>query len=663
MKIPKRCFFFDFHTMPACPDVGGAWDAELLAEQAFRAGADWMTFPAKCNLGMAYYPTGIGTVHPALERAENPDLIGTLLTACHRRGLGFSAYLNVGLSHEQLLRHREWEAVAPVDAPAPADRLNSFFRKPCLNTGYREWQLAMIREVVKCYPVDGMFFDCLHARPCVCPECVRRMRAEGIDWSDNAQAFRFNQRSILAMCRAIRDVVLEVRPGTQLFFNGPEYSDLRGIATYIEYECLPNGGWGYDALPVYGHYLRRLGLPVVNMTARFHHSWSDFGGLCPREALMRDCLCGLANAVDGTTIGDHLHPRGVLPAAVERLESSVFQELRRLDEWMTGARAVTDIAVLVPKLTFNTSTADSAVLYQAAKGAARMLDELKMQYDIVSDDLEFSGYPVLVVADTQRLAGNALAQVERHLAAGGSVIAGGKSGLNSEETEFALPAWGVRYRGAAPYDPVYMTPGTELGAEYDGMPLSLYGGAELVEPLPGTEVLAELTPPYYNRIWDGEHGHVYNPPDAPSGEPAVARSAQVTYFAAPLFSCYAKYAYGRIREIFARTLLERLPRPLLKTENLPSFARATVTEQQAQRRRMVHISGYVPELRGDGVEIIEDTLTLANVRIRLRLDAKEAWRRVYLAPERRELDFVIIDGYCSVDLPPVTGYAVVVFEI
>ena len=195
-----------------------------------------MTFPAKCNLGMAYYPTRVGTPHPALAQAKSGDLVGDLLAACHRRGMGFSAYLNVGLSHEQLLRHREWEAAAPPDAPYPADRLNSFFRKPCLNTGYRDWQLAMVREVAERYPVDGMFFDCLHARPCVCPECVRRMKAEGIDWRDAEQAFLFNQRTILEVCRAIRETVLAIRPEAQLFFNGPEYSDLRGIATYLEYE-------------------------------------------------------------------------------------------------------------------------------------------------------------------------------------------------------------------------------------------------------------------------------------------------------------------------------------------------------------------------------------------------------------------------------------------
>lgn len=104
MKPLKWCLFFDFHTMPANPDVGKDFDAEALAALFAQAGVDYVVFPARCNLGVAYYPTKLGIPHPSLHR----DILGSLTSACHRRGIRVSAYINLGLSHEEGLRHRDW---------------------------------------------------------------------------------------------------------------------------------------------------------------------------------------------------------------------------------------------------------------------------------------------------------------------------------------------------------------------------------------------------------------------------------------------------------------------------------------------------------------------------------------------------------------------------
>ena len=96
MHIPKFAVFYDFHTMPACPDVGAGFDCDAAAEQLKRCGADFTIFAARCNLGMAYYDTKTGIRHPALKY----DLFGRFLEACHKRGIAVSAYMNVGLSQE-----------------------------------------------------------------------------------------------------------------------------------------------------------------------------------------------------------------------------------------------------------------------------------------------------------------------------------------------------------------------------------------------------------------------------------------------------------------------------------------------------------------------------------------------------------------------------------
>jgi hypothetical protein len=66
MHDPKWCLFYDFHTMPACPDVGATFDANAFADRMQDCGVDFAVFHARCNLGMAYYDTKVGIRHPSL---------------------------------------------------------------------------------------------------------------------------------------------------------------------------------------------------------------------------------------------------------------------------------------------------------------------------------------------------------------------------------------------------------------------------------------------------------------------------------------------------------------------------------------------------------------------------------------------------------------------
>ena len=81
---PKWCLFFDFHTQPACPDVGATFDATAVTDFFEECGVDYVVFPARCNLGTAYYNTRVGIRHPSLKY----DLYDRLAEACHAKGSG-----------------------------------------------------------------------------------------------------------------------------------------------------------------------------------------------------------------------------------------------------------------------------------------------------------------------------------------------------------------------------------------------------------------------------------------------------------------------------------------------------------------------------------------------------------------------------------------------
>jgi len=660
MHIPKWALFFDFHTMPANPDVGKAFDMDAITDWFKECGADYVVFPARCNLGTAYYPTKLGIPHAAMTR----DLFGDLVKACHAKGIAISAYINVGLSHEEAYRQREW-TVLRADGRSYTEPFGaSFFRQMCYNTGYADHVAAMAREVVEWYGVDGFFFDCFHTQPCIGRECMEKMKAEGVDWTNAEQLNDFNYRKMLAMGRKLSETVRAVNPDLLIYFNGIDYAAQKELGSYLELECLPQGGWGYELLPMVSRYMRTLGKPVLNMTGRFQKSWGDFGGVRTPASVEYDCIYGIANGVP-PTIGDHFHPRGDLNRAVMALDREVYAHLRPLHPWIDGAVPVVEMA--------NVMTADypgygwaggdrpqkKNLATQAVKAATRVLCELKMQFDNVTPDVSWDPYTLLVLPDEIEVTPALAARLQAHLDRGGAILSTGVSGLNPARTGFALEAWGLDYRGDDPFDPAYIEFAPGFTAGLPDMPVTLYERGTAIAARPGTEVLATITAPYYSNIWDGRHGFRYTPPDQGTGRPAVTLNGRVAHASHPLFRTYFNSGALPMRQIVANLLARLLPEPLVRAPGAPAFTRITVTSQPG--RRMLYVLAYLPEARGAGVNMIEEPMELSDVTVSLRLDGRTP-KRAYLAPAREKVAFHVQGNYATVTLPRVRGWSVVVFE-
>lgn len=645
---PKYCLFYDNHTMPAIPDVGKNFDVEAFTDRIKDCGVDYLTFHARCNLGMAYYDTKLGIKHPSLEY----DLFGQLADACKRKGITLTAYLNGGISSAEGVQHRDWTTLYFDGREYREPRFTPYVRTMCYNSPYRDHLVAMVEEIAQNYPVSGFFIDCLQNFPCVCPICLKEMKEKGIDWTNREEVVKFSGFSALRLAKDIYDAATAINPNLLIYHNNPGYEEQAEFSTYFEVECLPAGAWGYEYLPVLSHYVRTLGdMPVLNMTGRFY-DWGDFGGLRPEPALKSELLYGLANGMR-PNVGGHFHPRGDLNNAVfDRIEK-IYKELQTMEPWFDNAKNVTEIAIVYPKPIQNIRGD------RQLKSAVRMLSELNHQFDVVTTFSDWSKYKVLVIPDDVTFDAEVTRRVKEHLAAGKAVISSGSSGLDAEKTRFALEKeWGLTYEGENDFDPAYFTVGENFNSYLPDMPLSLYASGINVESLPGTEVEAYLIKPYFNRHWNGEYAFYYTPPDQVTEKPALTVNGNVAHFSHRIFSGYGDKASVELRTVFSNVLENYLSRPLFKSDDLPSFARAFVTEQPG--RKMVHLLSYVPEKRGH-TEMIEEPIELHNVKISLRNDGARP-KRVYLAPEKKSLPFKQVDDYIEVTVPKCKGYSLVVFE-
>ena len=78
MILPQRQVHLDFHTSPWIPDVASEFEASEFARTFRKANVNSVTIFAKCHHGMSYYPTKVGTMHPAL---KSRDLMGEMPVA------------------------------------------------------------------------------------------------------------------------------------------------------------------------------------------------------------------------------------------------------------------------------------------------------------------------------------------------------------------------------------------------------------------------------------------------------------------------------------------------------------------------------------------------------------------------------------------------------
>lgn len=648
MRTLKRAVHLDFHTMPNVKDFAEHFDAGQFARTLKEARVEFINVFAKCNLGFAYYRTDIGIPYPYMKG----DMLGEIVEECHKEGIGVAAYFNIGIDHEMARKRRDWCVLNKDGQVISGDRTGNFFRLMCLNSGYKDYMLGMIREVVERYPVDGVFLDCLVTNPCYGNECQEELQACGKDPLDHHEVDLFTRQKVNDFCWEVKKIT-----GDELLLlpNGLGHIHCDGLGSHIEIECLP-GAWGYDYFAAQAAYSRTLGKQVLYMTGRFHASWGDFGGLKTKASLEYDCWDAIMNGIT-TSVGDHMHPRDGLDSSVYRRIGEVYRDIEAYEPWTEGASAAAEIAVVLPPgsdLGANNPRFPKG--QQVLYAAARMLGELKYGFNIVEERGDFSSYSVIILPDEVTVTPLLKEKLERHLAAGGSVISTGFSGLNPERTQFALKQWNMEYVGPDPRNASYFNmiePSEQFDPEF---PYAVYKQGIQLRGNPGTVRLAADVDAYSNKMWDGFHGYYYTPPATASGLDAAVQSGRIVQIGFRLFGGYGENAYPEYKYLLRHCLEKLLPDPLIKYEGIPSTARITVTRKDGSD--IVHVKATYPELRGK-YNVIEEHNRLHDGIVYVKGTEVEA---VYTAPDRTPVPFDIVDGYVKIRLPAVNGYLMTVIE-
>jgi hypothetical protein len=289
-----------------------------------------------------------------------------------------------------------------------------------------------------------------------------------------------------------------------------------------------------------------------------------------------------------------------------------------------------------------------------------MLTELHHQFDVLDCESDFSRYRVLILPDSHRLDQSLLEKVQRYIDGGGKLLLSYESGLDSDGKQFALKATGLEYVSPSPYPGDggdYFEALEGVNQDIDPIVQFTYAAGLLVKANPGTSVLARFWKPYFDRTYEHFSSHHQTPPDRATDYAVVSQSRNVIYISFPIFRAYAESAYRCYKLLVSNCLRRLLPDPLIRAE-LPSTAEASLTEQSG--KKIVHLLHYPATRRAPDLDIVEEAIPLANVKVGVRMDKEPS--RVYLAPQRMSLRFAFDGKYAETVVPLVEGHQMVVFE-
>ncbi|MGM9626259.1 MAG: beta-galactosidase trimerization domain-containing protein [Eubacteriales bacterium] len=649
-NLRYRQVHLDFHTSPAIPSVGERFSREQFAEALKRGHVDSITVFSKCHHGYSYHPTKANVMHPGLKF----DLLGEELAVCKELGVNAPVYISAGLDEKEANLHPEW-----LNRPTPnagPDFLNAaYYKLFCYNTPYMDKLEAQIAEVMERYNPIGIFLDISAVRTCYCQNCLKSMREKGLDPHNPADVVKQGEDVYAEYCRRVERTVRRYNPDTFIFHNAGNITrgrrDIADFDTHLELESLPTGGWGYDHFPMSAAYVRNLGMEYLGMTGKFHTTWGEFGGFKHPNALRYETALSIALGAK-CSIGDQMHPSGEMNLSTYDLIGAAYSEVEKKEPFCRDMKAVSDVAVLSVEAVAQTNDRNS----KPDIGACRMLLEGKYLFDLIDLETAFDPYKLVILPDAIPVDETLAARLNAYLAAGGKVLATGKSGLKPSGDAFAVD-FGVAYEGINAYRPSYMVPAENTKMVNGTTSYVMYTEAQNVVPKEGAQVFAYLAEPYFNRTPEHFSSHQHTPDKPDSRRPAAVYTANTAYIGWNIFEDYATKGSLCLKELFLNAVETLIgTTKTIRTKGLPDRGVVTMTKSPDGSKMYVHLLFAHTCVRGTGIEVIEDLIDLHDLEVSVRGVTAKAVRS---QQDATDMPFVQEDDGIRIPVPVLSMHKII----
>ncbi len=561
MKQTYRKIHLDYHTHGKIANLAGRFDADRFAGTLADAGVDCVALFAKGHYGYAFFKSETNPVHPHLEK----DFLPLAVEACRKRGIATEAYISVCCDYYTFLRHPEWSCRNADGSIARWSEVSVLLdlASPLLE----EVVLPFTREVVAKVPSDGLWFDIvMYPNDAFYSTFVTaELKRRGLEDTLESRG-RLARAITLEAQKRLFDAARSVRADVSVLVNNQailgdtrafEYSDV------IEIESDPSF-WPQHDLPLRCRYVARLGKMHHGLTTRFHRCWGDFGGLRSPAQLEFEIGNIMAAGSAYISLGDHLHPAGVLQPSVYKLIGQAYERCKIVAPLVEGAQPLVEAALLIEPCPdpFNSSRAESA---KPQLGATRSLLEEHVQFAVIDAGAAVPDGAVMVLPGGKPLEADVVAKVREQVAAGRPLLAFAQHVLGFEDLvgcgraeQSSLFGQHMTFEGPLAHD---------LIAD---MPQAVYEKVYTFAAPDGAEILSHAIDPLFDKGFP-ENYHAYGPVnhDAPR-RPAIVARGNVILCGVPLPQVVHTDGAWAFLHAMARLLRRLIPAPVVETDAGPT---------------------------------------------------------------------------------------------
>ncbi len=526
----------------------------------------------KDHWGASYYDTKIGRMHPGLKE----DWLAKIKPVLQRNHIEFNAYYCLEYDNYAPTIHPEWRILKADGAPLTCAYSKAQWKMPCYETGYRNYVLGQLAEIVEEYRPDSLFLDIFGKSLCYCPVCLKKFqRAYGYALPREEEALKEANKDVTAflddcakcMLQDIKDTVKTIDPEIKITINFAALYNIE-IRDMLDYQFTEPwaGNWlsaAYARDTAIGQYPQ---LGPGDVSEVYNYQPQSIYTLAAAQIAAQGCRVFIYSGSQ--------HPDGTLEHEEARRVGKAYTEVEKFETYLDNREAIADIGIIQSDLAERIKTDEGVAPNAIARvkkgsshrsallGAMKLCDHAQYAWHVVPEqalsEKNIFGYKMLILPEVYHINKKLQALLEGFVKQGGVLMASGETGCydadGNRRTDFTLKD----LYGAGYVDTVDKYSQSDWGSYLDRMKSPLWKYLPTTMPPvdsvryavdnQSAEVLAgfinpatELTPEKWVNWW-------CPPPAEKTGEPAVLLNrygtGQVLFTAFNLFGMANKAFTG-----------------------------------------------------------------------------------------------------------------------
>lgn len=446
-KTTFRGYLIDNHS-PDPPIVTlEKLSAEEFEQFFLEANINHFMLYCKDHWGNSYYDTKIGKKHGGLKE----DWVKKLVPVLKKHDIEFNAYYCFEYDTYAPKAHPEWSTKLKDNSPMICGTgLNSTrvrWGMPCYETGYRQYILGQLKEIVEQYHPDSLFIDIFGKSLCYCESCRKEFREKyGYEIPEteeellakNHDMVQFLDGQAEHMLDEMKEILKEIDPELAISINFASHypKSIRDKLDYIFTEPWA-GNWlsGAYARDTSNGKYPRLGPGDVSEV--YNYKKNSIYQLAAAEIAAQNCRVFMYS--------EPMHYDGTLDFEEAKKIGSAYVEVEKFEHLLTGREVAADIGIVQSDVADSLIVKHSIVPRSIARakeggmhrkallGAMKLCDYSKYTWQVIPEfELSYTKmkrFKALILPNLFYIRGELKKDLYRYVKEGGFLFLAGETGL------------------------------------------------------------------------------------------------------------------------------------------------------------------------------------------------------------------------------------------